>query len=382
MLGTRRTASNSALVAALLAASVSGAGAQTAVYGAGLQAWLGCWSAGPNGARAEPTPSIVCITPTAHVDVADVLAVQDGRIVARETLDATGRSRPIDAARCTGVRSASWSRDGRRLFVRSAGACAGVPSSSSGLLAMTADGDWLDVEAVSVGGGVDVRVARYREVAPPASLPMPLRTALGAQALVARSVRVTAGAPVRAEDVLEATSAVDSAVVRAWILERAQRFEISASDFAMLVRTGLPTRVADALAAVAEPDEYTFARGMDDVDGGFGLTADYAPYALPFGWGWGYALPVSGYGTGRRHARPGGFYRPPIVIGLGHDGRRRRTGEPGRGGHPPRNGEGGGRAAPAGDPRHPGATPPAGDPRHAQPSAPAGATLRLGKPRN
>src|SRR5215212_5396809 len=124
--------------AALGIAGASVAGAQqAAVYGAGLQAWLGCWSADPGTAgRVDGPPSLVCVAPTADVNVADVLTVQDGKVVARETLDATGRPRPIDAARCSGVRSATWSRDGRRLFVRSAGRCAGVESATSGLLAI------------------------------------------------------------------------------------------------------------------------------------------------------------------------------------------------------------------------------------------------------
>ena len=104
MLGIRGTASASALAAALLAATASSATGQTAIYGAGLQAWLGCWSAELSTARTDAAPTIVCITPTARVDVADVTTVQGGRIVGRETLDATGRPRPIDAARCTGER--------------------------------------------------------------------------------------------------------------------------------------------------------------------------------------------------------------------------------------------------------------------------------------
>lgn len=327
MLRTRRSARSSVLAAAMLVASASGAAAQSAIYGAGLQAWLGCWSAELSAAPAAATPSIVCITPTAHVDVAEVLTVQDGRIVARQTLDATGRARPIDAARCTGVRSASWSRDGRRLFVRSAGTCAGVPSSTSGLLAMTADGEWLDVEGIFAGGGASVRVARYREVAPPASLPIATRSTLRAQALATQSVRVAAGAPVRAEDVLEAARAVDSAVVQAWILERAQRFAISRTEIVALVSAGLPTRVADALGGVADPQANAFARGADDLDRGVALTTmGYESYGLPLGWGWGFLFPGGGHGDG---------YREPRRYG---------------------------------------------DPRHASPTPP-GATFRLGKPR-
>ena len=386
MLEKRRTATASLLAAVLLAAGASRATAQSAIYGAGLQAWLGCWSAELSAARSDAPPTIVCITPARSVDVADVTTVQDGKIVGRETLDATGRSRAIDAARCTGVRSAHWSRDARRLFVSSNGSCAGVPSSTSGLLVISAKGDWLDVEGISAGGGASVRVARYREVTPPIGLPATARSALRAQALATRSMRAAAAAPVRAEDVLEASRALDPAVVDAWILERAQHFDVTQTDLAALVNLGVPARIVDALGAVADPQAYELARAADDVPSGERMSSgeqmpSYAEsYGLPLGWGWGYALPIgtrfggNGFRTGHRF----GFYRPPIAIVHGHDARPRGRGDAGQGGSPrggyPRGGDPrvGGRTG--GQPQGGTSSPPAGDPRHAT------GTVRLGKP--
>src|SRR5215207_7018089 len=295
---------------AAVVANTSAAGAQqAAIYGAGLQAWLGCWSGDPGAdGRSDGPPSVVCIAPTADVNVANVLTVQGGRIVGRETLDASGRSRPIDAARCTGVRSATWSRDGRRLFVRSTGRCANVASATSGLLSITSDGDWLDVEGISAGGATSVRVARYREVPLPATLPPRIASALRGQALATRSVRVAASAPARAEDVLEAARAVDSAVLEAWILERAQRFDIADHEISALVNSGMPVRAADALSAITDPRSYTVARGGEGRPGATSATSydsyeNYDSFGLPFGWGWGagYFIPIgTRYGRGYR----------------------------------------------------------------------------------
>jgi hypothetical protein len=390
---TGRTSAR-ALAAVLLVAGASSAKGQSAIYGAGLQAWLGCWSADLSAARADAAPSIVCITPTANVDVADLITVQDGRIVARETLDATGRPRAIDAARCTGVRSATWSSDRRRLFVRSSGTCAGVHSSTAGLLAISADGEWIDVEGISAGGGTSVHVARYREVLPPLALPIAARSALRAQALATRSVRVAAGAPARAEDVLEAARALDPAVVEAWILERAQHMDVTETDIAALVNIGVPTRVIDALRAVGDPQSYANAQDAGEPPRFREMESYYdESYALPlgWGWGWGYAIPVgTRFGRGFRDARRFGYHRPPIVRG--HDGRPRGRGERGKGeGGSPRGGVRGGGGRDGGrDGAHRGAPtgtgvnrPPAGDPRHAAPSRPAGGTggtVRLGRP--
>lgn len=380
----RRSHAQRAIVAAsLLAALPLVASAQSAIYGAGVQAWLGCWTAGLTSTlRADAPPSIVCIAPTSDVDVAEVLTVQDGRVVAHETLDATGRSRAIDAERCTGSRRATWSRDGRRLFVSSSGTCAGVPSRTSGLLAITPQGEWLDVEGVSAGGATQVHVARYVEVAPPSALPERVRAALRAQSLATRSTRVAAGAPVRAEDLLDAWRAVDSAVVEAWILEGAHRFDVAGADLDALRLAGVPPRIVDALGAAVEPDAYALARA-DDAALTTPTTMAYdGAYGLPLGWGWGWGIPLV------RGARSGGGYRdvwrrgyrPPVVIVRGHDGRprgrARGRGDDGRG----RGRDGGGTA---GDGRHPGSTsaPPAGDPRHAPPQQQSGGTVRLGKPR-
>jgi hypothetical protein len=383
-------ASGSALAVALLLAGASSAAGQGAIYGAGLQAWQGCWSADLSAARADAAPSIVCITPTASVDVADLFTVQEGRVVARETLDATGRPRAIDAARCTGVRSAHWSRDRRRLFVRSTGTCAGVPSSTSGLLTIGANGEWLDVEGISAGGGTSVHVARYRDVLPPTVLPIAARSALRAQSLATRSVRAAAGAPVRAEDVLEAARTIDAAVVEAWILERAQHMDVTATDIGALVNLGVPARVVDALRAVVEPQGYADAGEVEGASS-FTQTESYydESYALPLGWGWGwpYAIPVgTRFGRGFRDARRFGYHRPPIVRG--HDGRPRGRGEwgKGQGGSPRGGGRGGGRegtqaGAQAGTQTGAGANrPPAGDPRRAPASQPRGGTVRLGRP--
>ena len=378
----------SALAVVLLAAGARVADGQAAIYGAGLQAWVGCWSAEPWATRGEAPPPVVCFAPSADRNVAEVLTVQDGRIVSRETLDASGRARALEADRCTGTRAASWSRDGRRLFVRSSARCAGVPSTTSGILTITAAGDWLDVEGIAAGGSTSVRVARYHDVAAPAVLPASVRSALRAQALATRSVRLASSAPVRAEDVLEASRAVDSTVLAAWLLERGQRVDVAPGEIGALLNAGLPARVAEALEAVADPPSYELARSDDERRGAVMPSMYDDAYGTPFGWGWGwgYYLPGSRHGRGHRDGWRYGHYRPPLVIVRGHDGRPRGRGGQGPGGRGPGDGRDGpdGRTAtprprdggpPSADPRRPAA----GDPRRAEPQS--GGTVRLGRPR-
>src|SRR5206468_2944760 len=72
-----------AVLATTLSTVPSTARAQSAIYGAGLQAWTGCWSA-EQGMTSAGVGALVCVTPTANVNVADVATIQDGKVVGRE----------------------------------------------------------------------------------------------------------------------------------------------------------------------------------------------------------------------------------------------------------------------------------------------------------
>jgi hypothetical protein len=312
-----------ALVVALTAVALPSAHAQNAR----LQAWIGCWSAEQT---IVPTVStigpIVCITPTSDANVVDVVTLQEGKIVSRDMLDANGRERPVQAKGCIGTQRANWSADGRRIYLRSAGSCEGVTRSTSGILAFTPSGEWLDIKGVAAGEGGTVRVARYHDIGVPRTVPVELANALVGHDLSTQSARIAAGAPVRTSDVVEASRAVDSTVVEAWLLERGQRFELSGRDLVKLADAGVPARVTDALVAVSNPQAFALARTEDsalrrgdvtDLDGTRRVHVYADPYGLPYGWGYspfGYGYGY-GYGYGNNYGGYyGGFYNPPIVI--------------------------------------------------------------------
>ena len=304
----RRVAS----LTAMLAIAASATGAQTAaIYGAGLQAWTGCWAPEENLTPGRIAP-LLCITPTANVNVAQVASI-DGNLVALETLDATGRPLALDVRGCTGTRRATWSNDSRRLFLRTTGVCQGVPLAVSGIFSISASGEWLNVEGVGRGSGTSVRVTRYRDVGVPAGLPLGLASSVRTNALARESTRAAFGAPVHLEDVIDALGLVDADVVAAWIRARAQQFDVTQSDLARLDLTGLPSRVTDALAVIADSnaalaraaDSTSYAEGyaMDRQAGEF--YDDFVPLSY---WGAGYYAPFSlrrGGGARGGHGRGG-----------------------------------------------------------------------------
>src|SRR5258705_3905934 len=245
---------------AILAIAASAARAQSAIYGAGLQAWTGCWAPAESVTPSRVVP-LLCITPTANVNIAQVASI-GGSLVALETLDATGRPLALDARGCTGTRRAAWSRDSRRLFLRTTGVCQGVPLALSGIFSISASGEWLNVEGVGQGGGTTVHVTRYRDVGAPAGLPLDIASSIQTNALARESTRAAFGAPVHLDDVVDALRFVDGDVVAAWIGARAQQFDVTQSDLAQVDLGGLPSRVTAALAAIADSNA-ALARASD-----------------------------------------------------------------------------------------------------------------------
>jgi len=263
------TAVRLATIAALLAIASSSSAQTAAIYGAGLEAWTGCWSAEQSAVPAGVV-RLVCITPTANVNVANVATI-DGNVIGFDSIDATGRVLTLQAQGCTGTRRAAWSRDSRRLFLNTTGVCRGVPISTSAIYSISTSGEWVAVEGSTVRGAPRVRAVRFRDVGVPAGLLPVISAAVRRNELARESTRAAFGAAVHLDDVIEALGHADADVVAAWVHERAQQF-----DVAHLARFGLgsfPRSVATALAAIADSSA-GFARAADSAS-----NAAYAAYA-------------------------------------------------------------------------------------------------------
>ncbi|MEP6731084.1 MAG: hypothetical protein ABJE10_10625 [bacterium] len=312
------------LAASALFAATSSAQSMT---GPRWQAWIGCWTAtlpggGQYGSSSFSGP-VVCVTPTSDANVVEVSAISDGKVVSRDRLDASGRETPIDAKNCTGAQKAQFSSDERRVYLHAATTCEGMKSATSAILAMTPQGDWIDVRNVVAGGGDNVRVARYHDAGVPSSVPADIAAALGGRNLASQSARIAAGAPIGTNAVVEASRNADSAVVSAWVLERGQRFSLSANDIVALADAGLPTAVTDAMVAVSNPDAFAVARADnkavsdDEYPGNRRRYVNMDPYYDPYGYGYGYGYSpygYTGYGNYYGGGYYGGYYSNPIVI--------------------------------------------------------------------
>ncbi|MDQ2891282.1 MAG: hypothetical protein M3R65_12130 [Gemmatimonadota bacterium] len=341
---------------------------QSAAADGRWQPWAGCWrpampgnsavAFGGAGSRAQQT---VCVVPLATdgSSVAEVVTIADGKIVATDTIAASGERRARSAGGCNGYESARWSYDGHRLYLNSDVVCGGSTRRvSAGLFAISPDGGWVNVESVNAGGARGVRALRYDAVSAPDALPAALTNSWRNAINSTSASRAAAGAPLESADVIDAVRNTDSAVVAAWVLDRGQKFGLDAKQLIALSNAGVPSDVTDAMVAVSYPSAFavTGAEGNAAADaepapasaaGGVlsgrrvdvMMLPEYSPYNIsPFGWyGFGYSAfayspygypsfgyspygsPVVGYNGyggygGYYPASPGGFYGPPVVI--------------------------------------------------------------------
>ncbi len=335
------------VVAGIVVSAAGNVGAQQQQAAGGWQGWVGCWTAGPaiGGIAPSATSPLVCLAPTADANVVDVTTIAGGKVLSTQRIDASGREQVLASNGCTGTHRAQWSADGRRVYLKAVSTCAGVERVTSGIIAMSSAGEWLDVQGVVTRGDSGVRVARYRDAGVPSEVPEAIAAALKQRGWANQGARLALGGTIGTHAVLDATRSVTPAVVEAWLLERGQAFSLDARELVRLSDAGLPARVIDAMVVVSNPNVFAVARADESVRGGSAsgarnaedeiagrrifVTMDpmsspygwgYAPYGYGYGYGpYGYS-PLGyggyGYGSGRGYGYSGypGYLAPIVVV--------------------------------------------------------------------
>ena len=319
----RRALAATSLVAGLSLVGFSNANAQTS--GPRWQAWMGCWSASApqSGVELKGAP-VTCVAPTANPDAAQIITLSEDKVLGRDTIDASGAERVVNTRNCAGTQTARWSSDERRIYLKSTSTCDGMRSTTSAILSIASNGDWLDVRDVSAGEGSNVRVARFHPARVPAAMADSVPASPTATGFTA--ARIAAGAPVGPSAVKEAVKNVDADVVESWIMERAQKFALDGNTLASLADAGVPGSVTDAMIAVTNPNAFQVARVQNDEREGrpvyagtmtYPATCDlYNPYYSGYGCSsaLGYGYNPYGYGYGYGYGYSGGYYYPPVIV--------------------------------------------------------------------
>lgn len=247
----------------LIGAGTSALQAQSTGYDPRWQAWLGCWR--PAEARLTGSSPYVCVIPGSRSSSIAVVTISNGKEISRQRIEATGQQRPITEDGCSGWESAQWSSDSRRIYMRSEVTCPGaLRRTSSGILAISGGGEWLDVEVVRAGNGSGLAVARYQDAGSPNEIPPEISAALAGKQRAISAARMAAGAPIGTADVVDATRNTDSDAVNGWLVERGQALALDATQLAALSDAGVPGKVTDVMLAQSYPDVLALDRGTPD----------------------------------------------------------------------------------------------------------------------
>ena len=294
--------------------------------------WIGCWERSGDGASASASSSaLTCVRPGTGTS-ADIVTIANGTVESRERLVVDGLPHAIDKDGCHGSQTASWSESGNRIYIGAAYSCSdNLHGRSTRMFSILPSGVWLEVRDVHAGGGWVETVTRFHDAGLPASVPADIRSEISHRELAAATARAAASAPVSANDIAEATRAVDTVVVQSWLAARGQAFASDATASAAAGAGGV--RVYEGTPAAPPPmpsdrNEYGAMTPGCDAFGCYELNSystyngyGYSPYARPYYYGFGptyyvpFASPVvvirgGARGPARGHPPVG---RPPVL---------------------------------------------------------------------
>jgi len=317
---------------ALALAPVAGAQGNSSPW----EAWIGCWDLVPrmsaSGASASERSDRVCVLPTENPSAVDLVSVVGDSVTARQRLDGTADKRAMQQGDCTGVESVQAT--GARVYLRTSMRCGGEDRLVNSVMAMSSDGDWLDVRGVAFGSNVGVRASRYREAPASARLPADVAAALRGRPRGIHPARLAASGPVQLSDVVEASRFLEVGVLQTWLAERGQGFGLDAQRLLTLESAGVAPSVIDVMVALSYPDVFALDRtrlgdpppdtqgevrggdfgGGGYYDDGFG----YDPYGYGYGRGYGWYSGRRPIVVVQRPAGDGDAEHGKVVKGRGY----------------------------------------------------------------
>jgi hypothetical protein len=204
------------------------------------------------------------------------------------------------------------------------------PRTVTGLALMAPNGEWVDVQAVTISGTDSVRVRRYR---PPVE-----RAQKGVPAAAVR---------LQIEHVKEATKYVSSRAIEAALMETSSRFPLSSKALVDLDKAGVDDRVIDLMVALSFPRSFAirpsgpddrltpfppFSTGADFIDASYEYSPLYGPFYSNYYYS-PYFFSPFGYSYLRYYGGYGGFAPVAVIVpgeGGGGGGDRNLPPENGR----------------------------------------------------
>lgn len=332
------------------------------------RAFHGCWRAAESG-RSAP---LVCVLPGADRTSVRIATIHDGEVTEEAVVRADGVARAIEDGGCKGTETAMFSADGRRVYTRADLACDGLGRTTTGVLALVSEQEWVDAQALTVNGQHASRSVRYRMVAAD-EVPAWVAAALPQdQQLALEAARLNAATPLDVDAVIEASRHIAAPAVEALLAERRHGYGLNGSKLARLADAKVPTSTIDLMVALSYPQKFVVEQQRpsartSDVDAWGARTIEddyraecYDPYTASrryacdrYGYSRGGLFGYSPYGNGYSpwgYDRNGWYYgsTPVVIIQPGDNDGEVRGGQLVKGRGYTRSGSSRGTASPRG----------------------------------
>lgn len=288
--------------------------------------WIGCWQVADAG-----VDQVLCIEP--GDDAGAVRMDYSGEDVEDQLFRANGEPVQVSQAGCQGEERASFSPDGRRIYITASYLCdGGTVQSGTGLITMVAEDEWVEIRSLAVDGEHVAWVQRYVQATPAAVQAAGERDLVTPDILVARRL---ASRPPTLSVLAEVARGVDAKVASAWIVESGYPFQLNGEQLVALADAGVDPEVIDVAVAVSNPRHFNLGPAGDPtrednvarprgVVGSFGYTPYFGRRYFGYGqfyspWGYlayspyGYDPFYYGYGYGYSPYSYGG-YRPAYIV--------------------------------------------------------------------
>ncbi|MEO7671070.1 MAG: hypothetical protein ABIV28_02540 [Longimicrobiales bacterium] len=294
-----------ALIAATTAAAAPPADVRVSVSDARWSAWLGCWR--PETVDGLTPPShVICVLPGSDEGVT-IATIADGKIVSEQIIVADGSRRNVDEGGCKGFEAASWSQDGRRVFLKSELNCGGdVQRRSNGVLALVSTASYVDIQTVDISGQKASRTVRYIALRD-TETPSIARDRLKSEPMARESARIRASAPLDFDDIVEATRMAGTPAADGLLVARRAGFGLNADRLRSLAAAGVAPSTIDVMVALTYPDHFEVAEEAPRV------ASDRTP------WGGGVGRGETWSGTSRNSCLSRVGDRVPAYDSYGFD---------------------------------------------------------------
>ena len=323
----RRIAHLAMVSAALTLAPVAGAQGDSSPWAP----WIGCWDLVPRG-DVPASSERVCVVPAESPAVVDLVSLAGDSVLSRQRLDASPTNRALQQGNCSGTESVHGT--GARVYLRTEMQCGGEHRLVNSVMAMSRDGEWLDVRGVAFGSNVGVRASRYREAPASAPLPAGIAAALNGRPRGMHPARLAASGPVQLSDVVEASRFLEVGVLQTWLAERGQGFGLDAQRLVALETSGVAPSVIDVMVALSYPEVFALDRtllgdpppdtrgemrgGEYGGDGYYDGSWGYDPYGYGYGRGYGWYSGRRPIVVVQRPADDSGAEHGRVVKGRGY----------------------------------------------------------------